>query len=333
MAIGYSHTINPQKTYTSLPIQLNLNKSYFLIVGSNTRQTALSNIDNNVIIEGIWQDIAQLKLLLSSDLINFNKENIEVLFAPTKNDFKNKIDFFLEPNKTENLFLFFSVPTAVNYDTDDFEIGLGENEIITTTEIYNCFGKTEINLIIFFDGDKGERFFESFYKRNTFILSSVGKDQNSIDTKDGGILAQCLSNVINKGIDNDREYLTLSEIFIAIREQQYQDFGIEPKLFTTNLVQYLIFAKNKKFNQNNSIKKISINSVKELIEKNHLEAALKALKEVQIVDEDLKKGIFILSQQYYDFRKADILGILEAKTTKYADFSWRLLNYLDLIEK
>lgn len=129
---------------------------------------------------------------------------------------------------------------------------------ISVSELNKSLNNTAKNIILIIDACFSEKAFEQIRQRNYFIIASSSKIETSkypINEHFSAFTNE-LINVLNNGIDTNKNKLSLNDIYIDVRKKLLSKEFPEPKISTTNQLHELILLDNT-FNFNKSEKQKS----------------------------------------------------------------------------
>lgn len=311
--MGFTFTEDISKKYETIPLELDPSNSLFVIVG-NSDITA----DRSISLPGVLVDIANFKRTLLSDTIGFQEENILTLInLPESTIFKN-IEKAVNKKNWATIFFYFS---GTGVRTENGETSLvcksdnhGEQyETITADELKYLFKDTKARLVLLLDCCHAQGFFKKFYNKNVFILGAVLEDEAAMeDYKSGGIFTSGLLDILKDGIDNQKDSISLFELYTALREKLYKKQ--EPSMLTTEVVQHLKFAKNRHYNKAQEVKKQLIlkskAEIKKLISDNQITEAFEQLEALIAAKAEMMDGLVMIKNKYSRLQDEVMLGLI-----------------------
>jgi hypothetical protein len=270
-------------------------------------------------LPGVVQDLANLKRFFLSESIGFAESNILTLFNLEKQEIIKSLEERIQADTLENIILYYSGFGATTHD-NEFYITCCNSDFndmatcISAHDIGSIFEKNNSSLILIFDCCYAQRVFKYLYNKDVFLFGAASETEYATETSDGGLFTKNLLNVLHHGIDNNKDHLSLCDIYLEVRKNLID--VQEPEMLTTNIVQHLLLSKNpfqvSQQKIQDGLKQKSKDQIRELITENMLEEAFEQLNIVlQDKDEHLKNQLMLFENRYSRVRDEILLRIIK----------------------
>ncbi len=261
------------KTYTKIKIpDLNVNKFKVVLIGVSkfTEDSQIENVPN------IELNINVLKQIFSEkSFFNIPPDNILVLLNENKVSIEKQLSTFAkDTDPDDTLIVYFSGHGFVS--TDDLSVYLStvdsiSSDIISTgisvqrlrDLVANSYAKRKIIILdACYSGaihrtisDSSSYYINEKNKfEGEFIVSSSSEDEHSMysdsNENEPTYFTKELLNVLTYGLDNNKPYLTLNEIFNEVRDALGEKNLPIPQKTVISSIGDMPFARNNKFEGN-----------------------------------------------------------------------------------
>lgn len=221
-----------------IPNKIENKNSLFVILGINEISK-----NRNMSLPGVIKDIANLKRLFLSENIGFSENNILTLLNIEKEKIIDTLNKKIQSRDWDNIILYYTGFGAMN-ENKEFYITCKGSEfgdlktMITAKEIGSLFQETISNIILIFDCCNAQGVFKYLYNKDVFLLGAASETGYAKDTSEGGLFTNQLVEVLMNGIENEKEFLSLNDLYLELRKRLVEIQ--EPEMLTTNIVQHQI---------------------------------------------------------------------------------------------
>lgn len=319
MPIGIEKKHLPnQPHYGVKPPRLDPAKTKFLLIG-------VSSFMKDAMLPGVLNDIAHLKRTLLSPVVGMSEENVLTLINPHSEVILQHVRTLVNEQDLENIFIYFSGTSTINQDKV-FELACnptpGQNngyDLLPITEVDNALGDTKANIVVFLDCCHSQAAFMHLYLENFFIMTAASVEEvtyeQEIDGEQRGVFTHYFVKALTEGIENGKEWLSLSDIYTRVREllaEAPEEYVAEPKMMTTNMVSFLEIARNNigaKKPDLSKLPKLSAFQLKNMVAEDEISTVLSQMLEAAKNRDELLNSIVNLKNQFTDYQNKKTLNL------------------------